>query len=386
MKISIVTHNYPTKKNRSSGIFIQKEARQLAEIFEINLYLPRVYSTPLNKQYFRNLEPVDENFPVYSFNYLSLPRRKFPKITQWSLSINLLSSIQNSSPDLVHLHGLFPSGLCAPILKKHKYPVALTIHGSDWYTNLKQGKLPGIFNEILKNCDLIITVGNQLKRDICKMYPELERSIHYVPHGIDTENFLPPKDKNDVKKHLGWDQSKINLLSVANFYEVKGVHILIKAFNELDNKDNYHLHIISPHFDKKYKDEALKFIQENELGRYVTFYNSMPEEEIISYFQAADLFISSSLKEAFGLAIAESAACGTPVIATKSGGPENILTKEIGSLVPPDDVDSLTETMERVSNQLNQFSPQKMHQSIVDRYSISAKQLHMKTLYQSILK
>lgn len=385
MKISIVTHNYPTKQNKSSGIFIQKEAHQLSELYQITLHLPKVYSFSFNTQHLRNLEPVEESFPIYQFKYISIPRRKLPFITQWSLSKKLLPSIQKATPDIVHLHGLFPAGLSVPALKVDKQSLALTIHGSDWYTNLRQNKLPEILYHCLKQCDLIITVGNELQQDICKSYPELKNKIHFVPHGIDTKKFSLPASKYATKELLAWNPNKINLLCVANLFEVKGVQVLLKAFNNLNDKENYHLHIISSSFDKGYKDEVHYFIKKNNLGKHITFYGGMPEEEIIKYYQAADLLISPSLKEAFGLAIAESAACGTPIIATKSGGPESIVSDEIGSLVSPNDVEGLSQEIQVISKNLEKFIPQKMHNSIVDRYSISAKQQNMKNLYQSIL-
>jgi glycosyltransferase involved in cell wall biosynthesis len=66
-------------------------------------------------------------------------------------------------------------------------------------------------------------------------------------------------------------------------------------------------------------------------------------DDVHSFLQAADVgLFPSAWKEAFGLTIAEAAACGLPVVATRVGGiPEVVADHETGLLVPPGDVEAL---------------------------------------------
>ena len=55
------------------------------------------------------------------------------------------------------------------------------------------------------------------------------------------------------------------------------------------------------------------------------------KNELANYYQAADILLSSSLVEVWGLSITEALSCGTPVVATEVGGiPEQIISWRVG--------------------------------------------------------
>ncbi|MAO65620.1 MAG: hypothetical protein CL666_11535 [Balneola sp.] len=383
MAIQIVSHIYPTKHDPSSGIFIQREAHLVQVFSEIELHIPSVIATPFQSQFYRSHRPVEENFPVHRFKYLSIPKRKFPKLTQKFLSSGLLHSLQNSNTSLVHLHWLFPGALSAPALKKAGYKVVLTIHGGDWYSNVIKNKLNDILEKSLHACDHIITVGKQLKSDIISVYPTLSDKITHVPHAIDTQKFLPSESKVESQNQLGWNTSKIHILSVGNLFKVKGVDLLIEAFSHLTNKGDLHLHLVTPRKDHKLMEQVYSFIKNHSLGNKITFYESMSEDELIPFYQAADLFVSASLKEGFGLAIAEAAACGTPVLATRSGGPEEIITPALGQLIEPGNADLLATSIAQILSNIDHFDSQEMHKAIKSRFSIEQKIDSLRSIYRS---
>ncbi len=60
-------------------------------------------------------------------------------------------------------------------------------------------------------------------------------------------------------------------------------------------------------------------------------------EDVPQLFRGASVTVLPSVDEAFGLVLVESLACGTPVVASRSGGMPEIVTDDVGELVPPDD-------------------------------------------------
>ena len=62
----------------------------------------------------------------------------------------------------------------------------------------------------------------------------------------------------------------------------------------------------------------------------------------------ANCFVLASHHETFGAVIIEAMATGLPVIATASGGPEDIVSRETGYVVPVNNVAALGASMERV--------------------------------------
>lgn len=385
MKIPIVSHIYPTKSDPSNGIFIQKEAQLINTLYKIEVYVPRVLSTPYNKQFYRSYQLVSEKFPVNTLRYISIPKRMLASVTQMFLSRALYSAISASNSNLVHLHWLYPGGLAAPLLKKRGYKVLLTIHGGDWYSNLHKNRLNETLRKSLFACDHIITVGHQLKKDIISTYPDLSDKITHIPHAIDTHKFSIPNSKNHTKQNLGWQLSKTHLLCVANLYKVKGVDLLVEAFANLEIDKNIHLHIIAPRGDNDMKKKINSLIATHQLQKSITFYNAMTENEIVNFYQAADLFISPSLKEGFGLAIAEAAACGTPVLATKSGGPQEIVSTEIGQLVEPGDINQLRKGIETMLLEIKNYNSTSMHKIIKSQFSKEYKRTTLGMLYDTYI-
>ena len=78
------------------------------------------------------------------------------------------------------------------------------------------------------------------------------------------------------------------------------------------------------------------------LKRFVEYIPRLSTDELLRLYNSAQIVVSPSLYEGFGLPAAEAMACGTPVIATTAGAfPEFIDDGRTGILVPPGDPDAL---------------------------------------------
>ncbi len=76
------------------------------------------------------------------------------------------------------------------------------------------------------------------------------------------------------------------------------------------------------------------------------FVGWVPNDKLRNLYYSASVFVMPSLMEAFGVAILEAMAAGTPVVATKVGGiPELIQSGENGLLVEPDDPEGLADAL-----------------------------------------
>lgn len=96
----------------------------------------------------------------------------------------------------------------------------------------------------------------------------------------------------------------------------------------------------------------------NALGRQVTRLGLAGRVELLGFVEnpypmlrASSVFVQPSRSEGFGVGIVEALALGVPVVATASGGPEEVLAGgRYGLLVPPDDPAALAEALVRVSS------------------------------------
>ncbi len=77
------------------------------------------------------------------------------------------------------------------------------------------------------------------------------------------------------------------------------------------------------------------------LADRIRFMPEVPVHDIADWYRALDLYVAPQRWEGFGLTPLEAMACGVPVVATRVGAFEEIVTEDTGSLVPPGDVPAL---------------------------------------------
>ena len=164
--------------------------------------------------------------------------------------------------------------------------------------------------------------------------PARMRVIH---NGIDTDTFRPLED---VERQPGL------ILYVGNSEDRnKGARYLIEAMRLLqDDRRDYQLALVD------HKRSRLKLVprlvQEYGLSSRVHFTGHVTDEQLVRLYNQAELVVSPSLYEGFGLPAAEAMSCGRPVIATTGGAfPEVIDHAETGWLVPPGDAEALADAI-----------------------------------------
>jgi glycosyltransferase involved in cell wall biosynthesis len=88
------------------------------------------------------------------------------------------------------------------------------------------------------------------------------------------------------------------------------------------------------------------------------FLGELPYTQVRDQMQHCDALVLASLSESFGAVIIEAMACGKPVIATRCGGPEEIVTPETGLLIEPGDKQALAEAIIELSTTIEAYDPE----------------------------
>lgn len=88
--------------------------------------------------------------------------------------------------------------------------------------------------------------------------------------------------------------------------------------------------------------------------------------------RSADVLVLASDAETFGVVVAEAMSCGTPVIATRAGGPEFIIEPGTGILVPTDDAAALAAALIRLMREPGIVNGAAARASIVSRFGRGA--------------
>ncbi len=148
-------------------------------------------------------------------------------------------------------------------------------------------------------------------------------------------------DRREARKRLGWDEGTNYIVGVGRLVGLKRFPLLIEACARLAGRERIQLVLLG----EGDQETLRRQVREAGLARDVLFALT---DDIGLYLCAADLYVSASASESFGLANLEAMLCGIPVVCTAVGGVPEVVG-EGAWLVPPDvDGATMAQAMQRV--------------------------------------
>ena len=161
--------------------------------------------------------------------------------------------------------------------------------------------------------------------------------------------WIPFVTHNGLDYKIKTFQNKIRILSVARFSPYKNHEILIKALKRLiEIGKSIELTIVGHYIqsDKKYYHEIISLIDSFSLSDNVRIVTSVEYDDMINYYEWADIFVLTSKRELASVAVAEAITNGVAVISTSNNGTASyIIHGENGLIFTSDDLDSLVNQM-----------------------------------------
>jgi glycosyltransferase involved in cell wall biosynthesis len=233
--------------------------------------------------------------------------------------------------DCIDAHFVYPDGFAAVLLGKFLgLPVIVSARGTDINVYPALRLIRPMLRWTLTNAAGVIAVSGDLKKRIIDLGIS-ETKIQVIPNGVDVQRFQP-QNMSEARRRLGLAEAGPMIVSVGSLIESKGHHLLIAAVAELVPRfPELRLHIIG---EGVYRGGLERLIHEKRLQDRVFLMGNRPNEELATWFSAADLSCLMSSREGWPNVISESLACGTPVLATRVGGiPELIVSPDLGSMV-----------------------------------------------------
>jgi glycosyltransferase involved in cell wall biosynthesis len=138
------------------------------------------------------------------------------------------------------------------------------------------------------------------------------------------------------------------LLCVGSLVPRKGHDTLLRALIQLPGS-NWLLTCIGSHYYSPATVQRLRAqIEAEALDEHVRLIGEVDPATLDSYYEGTDVFVLPTRHEGYGMAVAEALARGVPVISTPTGGIAELIGRDAGILVPPDDPDALTAALWRV--------------------------------------
>jgi len=177
------------------------------------------------------------------------------------------------------------------------------------------------------------------------------------------------------------------LLFVGLIRRVKGLDVLIHALGHLlPDFPDLRLSVAGGSFYRAYERDAAEvrsLVQALGLESRVTFLGEVAPEGVAALMRRSALLVVPSRRETFSLVTAEALACGTPVVATRCGGPEEIITPDTGELADVDDAASLAIAIQ--SALLRSFDRDSLRRYSVDRFGTAAAAQRIGVLYDRVV-
>ena len=391
MKILILSHLFPNESNPALGSFVQQQVRFLRKHCQLKVIAPIAWFPPIRGfgRWSRigrvcSRELID-GLEILHPRYLLFPRKIFFSLYWISYLVMLFWTVRNRDFDLIHAHTAYPDGLAALLFGKAvKKPVLITAHGSDinlYPEESRIGKILVCF--ALRHCDAVVAVSSDLKNRIEKLGVNRAK-LRVIHNGIDIALFSP-MDKENAVSQKGLSRQNKRILYTGGLLPVKGVGVLIEAMSILAISRN-DIEMVLVGADKKGRTDREFIHMAKDLGlqEMVIFVTKVRNTEIPLWLTASDVFVLPSLSEGFGLSLVEALACGKPVVSTTCGGPEDIVTEEVGILVPPGDAKALASAIAYVLDHPEKYDSVRISSYARQRFNLEKISSQIFDLYRSL--
>jgi glycosyltransferase involved in cell wall biosynthesis len=351
--------------------------------------------------------PLLDNLPLKVYR-----KRKSTHFSPACLSNGLAKKAALLNSDIIHLHWICGGFLRIETLKKFHKPIVWTLHDMWPFTGGCHydescgryrdscGICPQLNSErqkdlshwvwkrkkkAWKNLDLTIVTPSRWLADCAKESSLFSNHrVEVIPNGLDVVMYKPV-DKDFARECFGLPKDKkLILFGAMNVFSDrrKGFQFLEPALNKLmsdglgdkaelvlfgasEPANQPHLRLNTHYVGKLHDDVSLAML-----------------------YAAVDVFVSASLQEAFGLTIAESISCGTPVVAFNTTGPKDIVEhKRNGYLAEPCDVGDLAKGIAWVlgDGKRRQILSRQARQKVEQEFELKYVAQRYLDLYEEIL-
>lgn len=330
---------FPTKNDPIFGIFVKRRLEALSKIVDLTVVSPIPYFpflTLLKKYHTRKnipkFEKLNKNTDLFFTRFFSVPCILKPLdgiFVFLSLYFFIKKLIkQGHKFDLLDAHLAFPEGFAAIWLGKcFRIPVTITLRGHDvnHLPRYPVRKKQVIYS--LTKATKIFSVANALRLQAGKLGIDIDKII-VASNGVKTDIFYPMNQQQARKELRINPESKI-ILSIGYLVARKGFDLIIDALKIIHTKHNstdIKLVIIGTRGGETYiKNDLLDQIKRLGLQEHVTFIDQQRNEDLVRWYNIADLFCLASSQEGWPNVILEALACSIPVVATDVWGIPEII-------------------------------------------------------------
>jgi 1,2-diacylglycerol 3-alpha-glucosyltransferase len=228
--------------------------------------------------------------------------------------------------DTVHVHTPFTVGLLGKYIATHQHVPIIYTHHTHYPEYAKaylkeRVVLPFLAKSLsawFSNISDAVIAPSPKIRALLRSYG-VQKPIYVLPTGIRLQQFRRTRTcarkARALRLRLGIAPVAKVLLFVGRLGREKNIDFVICAFAELKKmRREVRLVLVG---DGPIRDQLKSLVTRLGLKEATSFTGSVAHAEIVSYYQAADLFVFSSLTDTQGIVVLEAIASGLPVVALR---------------------------------------------------------------------
>lgn len=244
---------------------------------------------------------------------------------------------------------IFHTKLSIPLVTAAK--TVMVLHGTerffykDFHPRSDRLFFRTVYPYYLKKASAIIAVSDRVHHDIIELMDIKAEKVRTIYLAVDPI-FRVVEDEEYLKRiRESYHLPDRFILYAGHIYPGKNLGRLFKAFDQVRKHHAVKL-VVAGDFRWKFKRD-MDQISKLGLGEFVQVTGHVPAEDLVGFYNLAELTVFPSYYESFGLTNVEANACGCPLVTSKTGGsPE--AAGEAAVYVDPLDVDNIADAMGRV--------------------------------------
>ncbi len=351
-----------------AGVFHHEQSMALKEYVNVCLYHPSDDSVPVGQV------TCQEEWGLLT--YRSGPGKN-PLHRRMLIFSTLDRIVKEFKPDVIHAHVALGVGRFAILYGKlHKIPVVVSEHlplEMMHFDRLKNRLIAGFVykNSVFNGC-----CSNQERDDLRRAFPKLKFETVYngivpVAQSASQESYVLP--------------GKVNMCIVAAFYDqyIKGYQYLLPAIAQVvQTNPNICLHIVGGGL---YQEHYQKMAKELAIEDHCRFYGSCNRARVYAIVSQMDFGISASIMESAGVSIEEQMLLGLPVLVTRSGGCNSLVTENTAIVVDKESTEALTQGILEMIEKKDSFDREKIRDYANENFSMENVTRKYLKLYRTLV-
>jgi glycosyltransferase involved in cell wall biosynthesis len=336
MRVLFYSSIFPRPWNTTRGIYCFHACRALVQLgHQVRVVSPRSWlERPGEAKALPGLSELDVDYPLYVYppRVLQSAHDRFMALSSHRTTRRVMAELR---PDCILSYWAHPDGaVAAGLARAARIPSAVIVGGSDVLVlGRRDGRRRRSVVRALQATSAIITVGRRLAETVEALGIPASK-IHVVYQGVDDALFSPGP-ATAARRRLGIPESGKVLVSVGSLIPVKGIDVLLEAMSRvMATHPDVRLYLVG--------DGAGRGVLEAQAARLglesvVRFVGRVEQAGLPDWYRAADLSVLASRSEGVPNVLRESLACGTPFVATRVGGVDEIASGTSNRLVPAED-------------------------------------------------